>query len=76
MDNYPLLNLFWTMLWFFLLVAWITVVVSILGDVFRSPDLSGAAKAFWTLLLIVFPWLGVVCYLIVRGNNMHERYAD
>ena len=75
MDNYPLLNLFWTMLWFFLFVAWIYVLVGIISDVFRSPDLSGLAKALWTLFVIVLPWLGVVAYLIARGDNMHERYV-
>ena len=59
----------------FLLVAWIAVLFRIIGDVFSSSDLSGVAKAFWTLFLIVLPWLGVVVYLIVRGGNMQERRA-
>jgi hypothetical protein len=75
MDNYPLMNLFWTTLWFFLFVAWIVVLFQIIGDVFRSTDLSGMAKAFWTLFLIVLPWLGVVVYLIARGDNMQQRHA-
>jgi hypothetical protein len=75
-DDFPLLNLFLLMIWFFFWAAWIAVLVSIVGDVFRSPDLTGRTKALWTLFLIVLPWLGVVVYLIARGDKMHERYAN
>lgn len=73
MDGYPLLNLFFTMLYFFLFVAWISLLVNLLADIFRSRDMSGAAKALWTLFIIVVPWLGALLYLIVRGDRMHER---
>jgi hypothetical protein len=48
MDDYPLLGMFFTVLWFFLSIAWISCLVSILRDIFRSSDLSGAGKAGWT----------------------------
>ena len=73
MEDYPLLNLFLTMLWFFLFVAWISLLIRLFGDIFRSGDLSGPAKAMWTLLIIVLPWLGALLYLIVRGSSMQER---
>lgn len=76
MDDYPLLNLFWTMLWFFLFVAWIWLLISLVADIFRSRDLSGWAKALWTLLIIVTPLLGSLIYLIVRGEGMAERSAQ
>jgi Short C-terminal domain/Phospholipase_D-nuclease N-terminal len=69
----PLLDLFWTMLWLFLFFAWIWLVVSVIADVFRSRDLSGWAKAFWLLFIIVIPWVGVLVYLIARGDSMAER---
>ncbi|MGC9669141.1 SHOCT domain-containing protein [Planosporangium sp. 12N6] len=71
--NYPLLDAFLTMLWFFLWVLWIFLVVSILVDVFRSPDLGGWAKAGWTVFVIALPLVGVLSYLIARGGKMHER---
>jgi hypothetical protein len=76
MDDYPLLNIFWTMLWFFLFVAWIWLLISLVADIFRSRDLSGWAKALWTLLIIVTPLLGSLIYLIVRGAGMAERTAE
>lgn len=75
MDNYPLLNLFWTMLWFFLFVAWIWLLITLVSDIFRSRDLSGWAKALWTLFIIVLPILGALVYVIARGDTMAERAA-
>ena len=71
----PLLDLFWAMLWFFLFFAWIWLLISIFGDIFRSNDLSGWAKAFWTIFVVILPWLGVLVYLISRGGSMQERAA-
>lgn len=72
----PLLDLFWAMLWFYLFFIWIWLLISIFGDIFRSPDLSGVAKAFWTLFVIVLPLLGVLVYLIARGDSMRDRGAQ
>ncbi len=69
----PLLDVFFSMLWFFLFIAWIWLVISVLADVFRSDDLSGWGKALWALFIVVVPWLGVLIYLIARGGGMQER---
>ncbi len=69
----PLLDLFWATLWFCLFFAWIWLVITIFGDIFRSQDLSGWAKALWTLFVVFLPWLGVLIYLIVRGKSMEDR---
>jgi hypothetical protein len=69
----PLLDLFWSMLWLFLWFAWIWLVVMVIFDIFRSDDLSGWGKAFWALFIILLPWLGVLVYLIARGQSMGER---
>ncbi len=71
--QYPLLDAFLTMLWFFLWVLWIFLVVWIIFDVFRSKDLSGWAKALWLIFIVILPFLGVLVYLIARGGSMHER---
>jgi hypothetical protein len=62
-----------SMFWFMLLVAWIWLLISILGDIFRDRELSGGAKAMWVLFLVFLPWLGALMYLIFRGNSMNER---
>jgi Phospholipase_D-nuclease N-terminal len=69
----PLLDLFLTVMWFVLFCAWIWLVVWVIADIFRSQDLSGWAKALWTLLVVIVPWLGVFAYLVARGASMAER---
>ena len=72
----PVLDFLWTMLWFFLFIAWIWVVIVVIADVFRSHDLTGWGKAAWTIFIIIIPWLGVLVYLIARGHGMQERQAQ
>ncbi len=69
----PLLDLFWSMLWFFMFFLWIWLLISLFSDIFRSNDLSGWAKAGWVLFMIVLPFLGALIYLIARGKSMQER---
>ena len=68
--DYPLLDLFLTMLWFFVLVIWITTVILVIVDIFRSRDLSGWAKAGWFILVLILPIIGVIAYLLARGAHM------
>lgn len=70
------LNMFWSIFIFFLLVAWIWVLIGVVSDVFRSQDLNGLEKALWILGIIVIPWLGVLAYLIIRGDDMAKRNAQ
>lgn len=70
---YPLLDVFWTMLWFFLWIMWIFLLVRVIMDIFRSRDLGGWGKAGWTAFVIILPFLGVFVYLIARGKKMNER---
>ena len=73
--TYPLLDAFWTMLWFFLFFLWIWLLVVIFMDIFRSHDMGGWAKAGWFIFILVLPFLGVLVYLIARGGSMQERRA-
>ena len=66
-------QLLWSMLWFFMFIIWIWVLIAIFGDIFRSQDMGGGAKAFWIIFVVILPWLGILIYLIVRGGGMHER---
>lgn len=62
-----------TVLEFALLFMWIWVAIGVVLDIFRSHDLSGFAKAVWILLIVIFPLIGVLIYLIFRGQGMHDR---
>lgn len=71
--QYPLLDAFLTMLYFFLWILWIFLLFRIFSDIFRSRDLSGWGKTGWLVLVIVLPFLGVFIYVLARGGSMHER---
>jgi hypothetical protein len=68
---------FWDIVWFiiisFAFVAYLMVLFSILGDLFRDRETSGVLKAVWIMALIFVPFLTALVYLIVRGHGMAER---
>ena len=61
---------------FFLFFAWFMCLFWVIGDIFRSRDLSGVAKTFWVFFVIILPWLGILVYLIARGHGMQERQLE
>ncbi|WUA39823.1 SHOCT domain-containing protein [Streptomyces sp. NBC_00273] len=71
--DYPLLNMFWTMMMVFLWVLWFFLLFRIIGDIFRDDELSGWGKAGWLIFVILVPFLGVFVYVIARGRGMGER---
>jgi ABC-type multidrug transport system fused ATPase/permease subunit len=71
--SYPLLGAFWTIFIVFLWVIWFWILITIFIDIFRSPDLSGWAKALWFIFILLIPLIGVLVYLIARGGKMHEH---
>ena len=72
-SSYPFLDILWTTLIFFAWVIFIWIAITVLIDVFRRQDLSGWAKAAWTVFVVIIPWLGVLIYLIVNHDGMAER---
>ncbi|NLP84655.1 hypothetical protein HF576_12415 [Microbacterium sp. CFH 90308] len=68
---------FWDLLlWIFsifVFVAYLMVVFSIIGDIFRDHSLNGWLKALWILFLIFVPFLTALVYLIARGAGMQKR---
>jgi hypothetical protein len=75
-SDYPLLSIFWSILFFFVFFLWIFLLIQVLVDVFRSHDMGGVAKALWVLFIIVLPFLGVLIYLIARGGKMQQHQID
>ena len=71
--DYPFMDVFWSILVFFLWVAWLMLLFRIFGDVFRRHDIGGGAKAAWSVFLIFVPFLGVLVYLIAEGSDMTRR---
>ena len=74
-SDYPILDIFLTMLYFFLFFIWIYLLIIVFVDIFRSHDMGGGIKALWCIFIIILPFLGVFIYLIARGGKMQERAA-
>ena len=59
--------------WVFVFVAYLMVLFSILGDLFRDHTLNGWLKAIWIIFLIFVPFLTALIYLIASGTGMQKR---
>jgi len=68
-------DLILTAIWVFFLILFIWLFIAIVSDLFRDHELSGGAKALWVVGLILFPLIGSLVYLIVRGAGMAQREA-
>ena len=72
-TDYPLLEVFWTMLIFFAFFIWIWLLIVVFSDIFRRRDTSGFAKVAWIVFVVILPYLGVFVYLIAEHKGMTER---
>ena len=63
------MDVFWSMLVFFLWFAWLLLLFRIFADIFRRHDISGWGKAAWSIFVIFLPFLGVLIYLIAEGST-------
>ncbi|MBV8336501.1 MAG: PLDc N-terminal domain-containing protein [Alphaproteobacteria bacterium] len=60
----------------FIFVLWFWLLITVFGDLFRRHDISGWAKAIWVIALIIFPYLGILIYLITQHRGMAERQSQ
>jgi phospholipase D-like protein/putative oligomerization/nucleic acid binding protein len=74
--DYPFLDVLWTMLVFFLWIAWFWLVILIVIDIFRRRDAGGGKKVLWLVFILFVPFLGVFIYLIANSDDMAKRRAE
>jgi hypothetical protein len=63
----------WSLLIIFFMIVFFVILFHVLIDIFRSHDLSGWEKALWVVFIIILPFLGLLVYLIARGDEMRDR---
>jgi hypothetical protein len=63
---------FWTLVVLIGAAVWFLLLAVILGDLFRR-DVRVAVKVCWTVVLVVFPYVGVIGYLMVQGPGLVQR---
>lgn len=71
--DYPFLDLIWTMVVFFLWIAWFFILFRVFADIFRRHDLNGWGKAGWLIFTLLLPFLGVFVYVIAQNDGMAQR---
>jgi hypothetical protein len=74
--DYPFLDVMWTLIVFFVWVAWFILLFHIVADVFRRRDIGGGKKAVWLIFILFVPFLGVLIYLIANADDMARRNAE
>jgi hypothetical protein len=72
-DSWGVGQVLWTMIWLTVFIIWISLLLHVFVDIFRSHDMGGGAKALWVIFVILMPYLGVFVYLIARGHKMAEH---
>jgi len=70
---YTFWEVIWLFFWGFAFVAYLSVLFSIISDLFRDHELNGWLKALWIVFLVFLPFLTALVYLIARGRGMAER---
>lgn len=71
--SFGVLQVFFSLIWFFLMVIWIMLVFRIWVDIIRDKEASGLSKVLWMIFLIAAPFLGAFVYIIAKGNDMAGR---
>ena len=74
--DYPFLDVLWTMVVFFLWIAWFMLLFHAIGDVFRRRDIGGGKKTLWLIFMLFAPFLGVFVYLIANSDDIAQRNAE
>lgn len=64
------------LLYIFMFVIWFWLLISIFSDLFARHDISGWAKAAWTIAVVLLTFLGILLYLITQGRGMAERAQE
>ena len=75
-SNYPFADVMWTMLVFFVWIAWFLLLFRIIGDIFRRKDIGGLGKTLWMIFVILLPFLGVFVYVIAENDGMTQRAME
>jgi ABC-type multidrug transport system fused ATPase/permease subunit len=66
-------DFFWFLFWIYAFMAFLTMLFSIMADLFRDRALNGWFKALWLICLIFVPFISALVYLIARGDGMAAR---
>jgi uncharacterized membrane protein len=72
MFNSNFANFLWSMFVIYMIFIVIMMFIRIFSDIFTRENLSGWGKAGWIFLLFVFPFIGILIYVIARPKNTDQ----
>ncbi len=75
-DEFGFAEVTWLIFIAGFLALFFIVLVVMLGDLMRDRDLSGGAKALWVLFVVFVPLVGVIVYVIARGDGIVGRRLE
>lgn len=71
-TEYPILDIFWTMLVVLGVAVLLWTLVVVFRDLFGRADIGAWRKTLWVVAVLLFPILGSLVYLVSRSEAMGE----
>jgi Phospholipase_D-nuclease N-terminal len=75
-PEYPILDLFWTMLEVFGLAVFLWMIVVVFRDLFGRADIGAGGKTLWVLVVLLLPLVGCLVYLVSQSEAMGKRRVE
>jgi Phospholipase_D-nuclease N-terminal len=72
-EDFPVLDMFWTLLLVFGWGLFLYVLFVVFRDLFDRDDVSTWGKVGWVVLVLVLPVIGSLVYLASQSREMGER---
>lgn len=63
-------GIFWTLL--ILGLIWLVVLIAVFVNIARRREMSLVAKVFWVIVILSFPLLGLLIYLLIGRRKVVE----
>lgn len=75
-GGFSFANFLMDVLTVFAFVVWFWLAITVFSDLFQRHDVSGWGKAAWVIGVLLFPYLGVLIYMISQGRSMGQRRVE
>jgi energy-coupling factor transporter transmembrane protein EcfT len=72
MFNGSFISFLWSMFVIYMIFLVIMMFIRVFSDIMVRENLSGWGKAGWILLLFVFPFIGILIYVIARPKGTEQ----
>ena len=66
-------NAIWVVFISFLFINVLMMLFAVIADLFRDHEMSGVSKVIWIVVLIGLPLIGLLIYVLARGQGMADR---